>query len=122
LSNGRTVATALIHLAFWDEYYLAMLEAWEQSESVESSGGSSLVSRGINVDAVNSAIEGISLSVPARMAGDLARSAADRTDQKFEGISPALAVQNEQHGHTRALRRSIHRREHLNRIEQALAD
>jgi hypothetical protein len=119
LKNGWTVASALIHLAFWDQYYLALLEEWEKSAGA-TLGNFLVTSRGLNVDAINSGIEFISLSIPLPAAVELVRNAADSIDCKVRGIPQGAAVAILESEHHRILRRSIHRREHLDHIERVL--
>ena len=37
LAQGWSVATKLAHLAFWDHYYLALIESWERTGFTASS-------------------------------------------------------------------------------------
>jgi len=111
VESGWTVATVLLHLAFWDRYCLALLEGWERSGYVPSAA---------NVEALNDTIEFLSLSFPPQRAGELARSAADLIDHKLEQISSDLAQTLEESGRARILRRALHRNEHLDQIERVL--
>ncbi len=112
IASGWTVATVLVHLAFWDRYALTLLEAWEQSGRQPSLA---------NVEAINDAVELLSLAIPPQKAVELARTAADLTDQKVAAIASDLAQGIEQKGHARLLRRALHRGEHLDQIERALS-
>lgn len=111
LKNGWTIASALVHLAFWDQYYIALLTAWERT-------GFTPVS--INADAVNAAVHALSLCVSPRKAVQLAQTSADTIDRKLAGISPDLAAAIENSGHVRILRRAMHRNEHLPQIEEVV--
>jgi hypothetical protein len=111
LENGWTIAEALAHLAFWDQLTLALLRKWKRD------GVSRLKS---DADTINEALRRICKALPVRAAAQLAISAADEIDRELEGITPELAAEIETAGRVRALKRWMHRREHLNKIEQVL--
>ncbi len=111
LANGWSVATKLAHLAFWDQYYLPLIEQWERTGFKSSS---------IDVDAVNEAVRFLSRAIPPTAAVQLVRAAAEAIDRKLESITPDLEVAIEASGRVRLLRRAMHRREHLDQIEEAL--
>ena len=111
LPNGWTVATALVHLAFWDSYYLACVGEWERTGFAPSRA---------NVDAINEAVHMVSLALPPRAAVQMVQAAADAIDRKLEGLAPQLASAIEGRGHTRILCRAMHRREHLDHVELEL--
>ncbi len=111
VGNGSSVASKLVHLAFWDRYCLALIRRWERE------GVKSLPSE---VDAVNEAARALSAAIPLGLSVELARSAAEAIDQKLEGITAELEAAIEATGRVRLLRRSEHRREHLDQIETAL--
>lgn len=111
--EGWTIADILAHLAFWDHYYLALVEKWEQA-------GFQPVS--VNAEVVNQAARALSAAIPPHEAARLARTAADMIDRKVEQINPDLVRQIEANGQGRALRRALHRREHLDQIERALGE
>jgi hypothetical protein len=111
LANDWSVATKLAHLAFWDLYYLALIEHWERTGFRSSSA---------EVDAINLAVRHISRAIPPAAAAELARASADAIDRKLETIDSGLEEAIEESGHVRLLRRAIHRREHLDQIERAL--
>jgi hypothetical protein len=48
------------------------------------------------------------------------RHAAEAIERKVESLSPELASAIDAGGYTRILHRALHRREHLDQIEQAL--
>jgi len=109
--NGWSVATKLAHLAFWDQYSLALVRRWERE------GVQSLPSE---VDAVNEAVRVLSAAIPLGATVELARAAAQAIDETLEGITAGLEAAIEAAGRARILRRSEHRREHLDQIEKAL--
>jgi hypothetical protein len=112
LPNGWSVATTLVHLAFWDQYFLALLKVWEQS-------GYNPVSADAN--AVNEGVRLLAGAIPARAAVQLVRSAAEAIDRRLEGIPPELKSAIEGSGRVWILKRAMHRRQHLDQIERALA-
>jgi hypothetical protein len=111
VGHGWSVAAKLAHLAFWDEFAVALLGRWER-EGVASSPS--------DVDAINDAFRAVSTAIPATACVALARRAAEAIDRKLEGISPQLETAIEAASRVRILRRSEHRREHLDQIERAL--
>jgi hypothetical protein len=111
LANGWSVATKLAHLAFWDEYVLALLKKWERDGFTSSS---------VEVDAINEAVRALSKAIPPRATVELARAAAEAIDAHLQKITPELRAAIEASRRTRLLNRSLHRREHLEQIEKAL--
>jgi DinB superfamily len=111
LPNGWSVATKLLHLAFWDRYCAALLKRWRNDIPSISS---------LDVDAVNEAVRVLSVAVPATDVVPLVRAAAEEADREAEQIAPELRAAIEGAGRERVLRRSLHRRAHLDQIEEAL--
>jgi hypothetical protein len=112
LPNGWSVATTLVHLAFWDTYYLALLKGWERSGCVPSS---------VDFHAINEAVRILGNAIPAQATVQLVQAAAEAIDRHLEGIPPELRAAIETSGRFRILKRALHRREHLDQIESALA-
>ena len=112
VGNGWSVAAKLVHLAFWDRYCLALIQQWERTGVTSSPA---------EVDAINEAVRVLSAAIPLAATAELARAAAEAVDQKVEQITNELAAAIESAGRVRVLRRSEHRREHLDQIERALA-
>jgi len=112
LPNGWSVATKLLHLAFWDRYCLALLKSWKSTTPSLSS---------LDVDAVNDAVRMLSGAIPLQTVPTLVREAAEAVDRHVAGISPELRSAIEALGRVRLLNRSIHRRAHLDQIEKALS-
>ena len=108
---GWSVATKLVHLAFWDQYCLGLLRAWRRN-SVSAST--------VDVDAVNGAVRALSQAIPMAAVGPLVRAAAEAIDREVAEIAPDLRASIEAIGRERVLHRAVHRREHLDQIEQAL--
>jgi hypothetical protein len=111
MANGWSVATKLLHLAFWDQYALALLKSWKSTSVTASS---------LEVDAVNEGVRVLSYAVPPKAVVRLVRAAAEGVDAEVERIQPELKAAIEASGRTRLLLRAAHRREHLDQIEKAL--
>ena len=114
VGSGWTVSTLLCHLAFWDQRVLFLLRKW-QSGPFETSQLSSQ-----SVDSINEAVKAISQAVPGPAAAKLALDSAAAVDSLLTGISDELAGQIVSSGFERFLRRALHRREHLQKIKEAL--
>ena len=111
LPNGWTVAITLAHLAFWDRQRLALLRRWER-EGVTPAP--------TDADTINAGVRVLAAALPPRTAAQLALDAAEAVDQALEQLSAEMVTQIEGGGQASLLRRAVHRRGHLDRIEQAL--
>jgi DinB superfamily len=111
LPNGWTVAITLAHLAFWDRQRLALLRRWER-EGVTSAPA--------DADTINEGVRILATGLPPRTAAQLALDAAEAVDQALAQLSAEMVTQIEASGQASILRRAVHRRGHLDRIEQAL--
>ena len=114
---GWTVATALCHLAFWDQRALFYLHDWERSGRVEMQPFNSQ-----SVEGINQAVNAIAHKVPRRAAVKLVLESAAAVDSHLERISDQLVEQIRTAGMERYLKRSLHRREHAERIRAALGN
>lgn len=111
LGNGWTIAVALAHLAFWDQRYLFLMRKWEKS-GVEPSP--------IDIDLTNDSLLSLWLALPPRVAADLAVSSAEAIDRELEEASSDLIAGIESLGEKFRLYRSLHRKLHLDEIEELL--
>jgi uncharacterized damage-inducible protein DinB len=111
LPNGWTVAITLAHLAFWDRQRLALLRRWER-DGVKPAPA--------DADTINEGVRVLATALPPRTAAQLALDAAEAVDQALEQLSAEMVTQIEVGGQASILRRAVHRRGHLDRIEQAL--
>lgn len=111
LPNGLTIATVLVHLAFWDEYGLSTLRGWRDSGFVDSH---------TDFEAINSAVVALAAAIPDRAVVEMVRAAADAVDREAEAVSPELAEVIQSNGKLRTLERAQHRRIHLGQIEGVL--
>src|SRR5512146_2987624 len=112
LAENWTIAAALAHLAFWDQWSLMRLHRWKQS-GVEASPP-------VDQDAVNDSFLPFALALEPRTAAKMAVSSAEAIDRELEGISNELILAIEGLGDRFRLYRSIHRKMHLDEIEAFL--
>jgi len=112
LDNGMTIAAALAHLAFWDDYSFALLDQWERT------GFATFRS---DHHVVNAALWRLASAVPIDEAAELACAAALRIDERVAAISDDLVDTIELNSCDFVLRRAAHRRLHLDQIEGAIA-
>jgi len=74
------------------------------------------------VDEINAAVGAISLAILPQSAAQLTVAAAEAVDRHLENMNPELIATIEANGGVRILNRALHRREHLDQIEQALGN
>lgn len=111
LGNGWTIAVALAHLSFWDQRSLFLMRKWKQS-GVEPSP--------IDIDITNDALLSQWLAIPPRAAANLAISSAEAIDRELAAASSEFIAEIESLGENFRLYRSIHRKLHLDQIEEFL--
>ena len=111
LGNGWTIAAALAHLAFWDQRSLFLMRKWKKS-GVELSP--------IDIDLTNDSLLSLWLALPPRTAANLAVSSAEAIDRALEEASSDLIAAIEGLGEKFRTYRSIHRKLHLDEIEELL--
>jgi hypothetical protein len=112
LGDDWTIAAALAHLAFWDQRALVMLRKWKKSGVVEPSA--------IDIDVTNDSLLSTWLALPSRTAANLALSSAEEIDRELEQASSDLITRIESLGERFRLYRSIHRKLHVDEIENVL--
>ena len=111
LGNGWTIAVAFAHLSFWDQRILFLMRKWKKS-GVEPSS--------IDIDVTNDSLLSLWLALPPQKAANLAISSAEAIDRELEQTSSDLITTVESLGEKFRLYRSIHRKLHLDRIEDLL--
>jgi len=114
IGNGWTVSSTLCHLAFWDRLTLRRLREWQ------STGFSSDHLTALGVTTINDAARQISEAVPGREAARLAQENAAAIDTEVARLSDEWIGRIDANGFERVLKRSLHRREHLRRLREAL--
>ncbi len=106
-----TVATKLLHIAFWDRYCLELLKRWKSTQPSIST---------LDVDAVNESVKTLCAMIPCSAVCALVRDSAEAVDREIEGVTAELRSAVINAGRERILKRFIHRRAHLDQIEKAL--
>jgi hypothetical protein len=112
LGNGWTIAVALAHLSFWDQRILFVMRKWKKS-GVEPSS--------IDIDVTNDSLLSQWVTIPPRKAANLAISSAEAIDRELEEASSDFIAEIEGLGEKFRLYRSIHRKLHLDEIEELLS-
>jgi hypothetical protein len=115
VGSNWTIASALCHLVFWDQKALSHLEHWSRIGKVEAARLDPE-----SVESINRAVNFIALQVPGPGALKMALESAAAVDAFVAGIEDELAEKISEAGFERLLRRSLHRREHLEKIHAAL--
>ena len=113
LKANWTIAVALAHLSFWDQRSLFLLRKWKKTGVVEPTI--------IDIDVTNDSLLSTWLALPPRAAANLAFSSAEEIDRELEEASPDLITKIESLGEKFRLDRSIHRKLHLDEIEEILS-
>jgi hypothetical protein len=109
--DGWTIAVVLGHLAYWDQRSLMLIRKWDR-EGVAPSA--------IDIDVTNDSLLPLLLAIPPRTAAELAVSAAEAIDRELEEASSELIAAIEKLGEKFRLYRCIHRKLHLDEIEELL--
>lgn len=112
MGTDWTVSVALAHLAFWDQRSLVLMRKWKESGIVEPSP--------IDVDVTNDSLLPLWISLEPGKAAELALLSAESIDRELEEASPQIISQIEGLGDKFRLNRSIHRKMHLDQIEEVL--
>ena len=113
IGNGWTIAVAFAHLSFWDQRALFLLRKWKK-EGVEPSP--------IDIDVTNDSLLSLWLAIPPRKAANLAISSAEAIDRELAQASTELINEIVGLGEKFRLYPSIHRKQHLDEIEEFLSD
>jgi hypothetical protein len=112
LGDDWTIAVALAHLAFWDQRSLVLIQKWKSTGVVEPSP--------IDIEVTNDSLLSTWRLLPPRKAADLAVLCAESIDQEIKEISDEMIAQIQSlEGKSRVFR-SIHRKMHLDQIEELL--
>jgi hypothetical protein len=109
--EGWTIASMLAHLAFWDHFRLQLVRKWQQ-QSVSPTV--------VDDDLLNDTLLPFFLELPPRKAANTALAMAEKIDAELEHLSPQLTNEIMALGERHALNRSIHRKMHLDEIENLL--
>jgi hypothetical protein len=113
LGTDWTLSVALAHLAFWDRWALVLIRKWKSS-GIESSP--------IDPDVINDSLLPTWLALNPRVAANLAVSAAEEIDRELANSSSDFIAALESMGEPYRLYRSIHRKMHLDQMEESLVN
>jgi hypothetical protein len=114
MSEEWTVGVGLMHLAFWDGLSLSKVEEWERTGAVQ------IPPMGDMVDGINHAMLPWWRTIAPAQIRHAVVAAAEVVDRKAETL-PAPIVEAILAVRPHSLARAIHRRQHLDQIERALA-
>ena len=112
LGEDWTVAIALAHLAFWDQRSLTLIRKWKLTGVVEPSP--------IDIDVTNEALLHLWRRLPPRATAELAVASAEAVDRELEDTADEMIVRIEREDDKTRVYRSIHRKMHLDQIEDYL--
>jgi hypothetical protein len=114
MPGGWTVAGVLAHMAYWDARAIYWLDKWAR-------GADPTPYEPDNVEAANESAKPLCLALPPRDAAQLALRLAEEADGKVRRLSDeVLAKAQALESLPFNLSRAIHRKEHLDEIEQVL--
>ena len=112
VGHGWTVATTLVHLAFWDLRAVTLIDRYER-EGVRPSP--------VDIDVVNDTVRALGAAMPPRAAARLAIEAAETADRRVEALPDRTIEAVGAAGNPFNPSRHVHRAEHLDEIERALS-
>jgi hypothetical protein len=111
LPNGWTLAMTLSHLAFWDLTQANRLKNWiEKGEAPTLIKGNS----------ENDALAVLAAVIPPQETVKLVNESAEAIDRELEKLDKGKVENLMKMGFERMLRRSLHRKTHLDQIEKTL--
>lgn len=114
MPGGWTVAAVLAHIGFWDARAIYFLDKW-------AGGAPPTPYEPENTDAINDSAKPLCLALRPRDAAALALRVAEEADGKIKALSDGMLVKIEATGGPPFnLSRAIHRKEHLDEIEQLI--
>jgi len=114
MSEEWIVGVGLMHLAFWDGPSLSKFEEWERTGTVQIPPWQDMV------DGINHAMLPWWRTIAPPQVRHAAAAAAEAVGCKAETL-PAPVIESTLAKRPRSLARAIHRRQHLDQIERALA-
>ena len=114
MSEDWTIGVGLMHLAFWDGLSLSKFEEWERTGEVQIPPMREMV------DGINHAMLPWWRTITPAQVRHAVVAAAEAVDRKAETL-PAPIIEAILALRPRSLTRAIHRRQHLDQIERALA-
>jgi hypothetical protein len=112
VDHGWTIADELVHMAFWDQNRLALLNIWLSGGELPTATNAP--------DAVNEAVRVLGQMIPPREIIRLVMESAEAIDHAVEKLTAEQCAVLEQADMNRLLNRSLHRNGHLDEIEPLL--
>ena len=112
--GGWTVAGILAHLAFWDERVRLLFERWQRDGVAPADENEA------DVDWMNDSAKPMFLALAPRRAAELAVSIARAADRTVQGLSDEMLARNAAAGTPLNVVRAVHRRQHLEELEEVL--
>ncbi|MDA8141459.1 MAG: maleylpyruvate isomerase N-terminal domain-containing protein [Desulfobacteraceae bacterium] len=109
---GWTVAAALAHLAFWDHRSFIALQKIKATHKAPEP---------FDFDTINDALLPLCMAIAPHEAARLAIAAAEKVDKDLESLTPEQAAAVEAMGERSRLYRCVHRKMHLDEIDQLIA-
>ena len=113
LPNGWTVAGALAHIAFWDRLRFCLMRRWAAGD---------MCSAAYDTNLFNETTQTFLEMIPPERAGAAAVQAAEEVDALLLQVSDEVIEAALARPDAPNLDRGSHRKEHLDRIEKALAE
>ena len=110
MPDGWTVAGVLLHMAFWDQRIVVLLDKWQKDGVIPRLEDSA------DVDWTNDSVKPMLLAVAPRAAADLALRIAETADAMVAAVRDEIVERNTYLNFSRA----DHRGEHLEQIEATL--
>lgn len=111
MKNGWTIAVTLAHLACWDQRCVSLMHKWKLNGVAPSP---------IDIDVTNDSLLPLCFAIPPRAAANLAVSSAEAIDRELEEAPAHFVSTIASLGEKFRLYRSVHRKLHLDRIEEFL--
>lgn len=111
LPTGWTVKTVFVHLGFWDRMSLEQLQRYERS-GVQPPRH--------EVEQLNAVVAALAAQLSPQQALAWAVGSAQAVDDKVRGLPPAMTAEILARDTPRRIQRHLHRREHLDKVEQLL--
>ena len=112
LDDEWTIAVALAHLAFWDQRSLFLIRKWKENGIIKQSP--------IDIEVINDALLSLWLLLPPRKAANLAISCAELIDRELEETPIDFIEKIETVEGKSRVCRAIHRKMHLDQIEEVI--
>ena len=113
LPNGWTVAGALAHIAFWDRLRFCLMRRWAAGD---------MCSAAYDTNLFNETTQTFLEIIPPERAAAAAVQAAEEVDALLLQVSDEVVEAALARPDAPNLDRGSHRKEHLDRIEKALAE